>query len=165
MPLVIEDGSIVANANTYIDVAYLQTYASDRGKVISSDNDVLEASIIKANDYLESKRDSFKGYKVSETQSLQFPRYNVYVDNILLSYESIPDILKKAQAELAIEAQSGENLLPTTKANSFIKKEAIGPIETQYSENLGTSRIMHAVEAVLLPLFRSSVGSTRTLRV
>ena len=73
--IIVEDGSVVAGANSYVTEAELTTYAADRGITLTAATDVL---LIKAMDYIESL--SFIGTKFSEGQSLQWPRSNVYID-------------------------------------------------------------------------------------
>lgn len=168
MPLVIENGSIVADANSYVTVAEARSYATARGKTLPADDTALNALLISAMDYLEAQRARYQGYKVSALQTLQFPRYGVQIDGIDLEATAIPSILKQAQIRLAMEANDGVDLQPT-RSGGFVKKEIVGPIETEYSEKVGVSiePELTAVEALLAPLFGSSnVGIfLKTVRV
>ena len=56
MTLIVETGSIVSGANTYVDLADVRAFASARGITVSTDDTTLEQQIIKAMDYVESKR-------------------------------------------------------------------------------------------------------------
>lgn len=116
MTLIVEDGTIVPNADSYDTTANLVAYASKRGIDLSSETTVnLEVYMIKAMDYLEAKRDKYKGWKSDSDQSLQWPRGGVYVDNLLVGSDTIPQELKSAQFELAIETYNGNDLSPTVK--------------------------------------------------
>ncbi len=53
MAIVVEDGTQVAGANSYVSESDLTTYASDRGVALSETESVL---IIKAMDYLNTLR-------------------------------------------------------------------------------------------------------------
>lgn len=82
--LVIEDGSIVTGANSYISVEEARTYASCRGVSLSEDDSVVEVQLIKANDYLQSLRCSYKGCKtnygvLNETEYLKVLGENMLV--------------------------------------------------------------------------------------
>jgi len=160
MALIIEDGSIVAGANSYVSLAEARAYATARNKSIPTDDTSLESLLILAMDYLEAQRARFEGSKVSAEQELQYPREGVIVDGIELASTVIPSILKQAQIRLAMEASGGVDLMPT-RSGAFVKKETVGPIETEYSEKIGISLDpeMSAVDALLAPLFAPrSVG-------
>lgn len=168
MTITVEDGSIVAGANSYVTLAEARAYATARGKTLPADDTALTALLITAVDYLEAQRARYQGSKVSATQELQFPREGVQIDGIDLEATAIPSILKYAQIRLAIEAGAGVDLMPT-RSGAFVKKEVVGPIETEYSEKVGVSvePEISAVEALLAPLFGSvNVGVfLRTIRV
>lgn len=164
MALVIEDGSIVAGANSYVSLAEARAYATARNKPLPTNDTTLEALLISAMDYLEAQRARFEGLKVSAEQELQYPREGVIIDGIELASTVIPSILKQAQIRLAMEANAGVDLMPT-RTGGFVKKEVVGPIETEYSEKVGVSvePEMSAVEALLAPLFAPrSVGTFLT---
>lgn len=164
MALIIEDGSIVAGANSYVSLAEARAYATARNKPLPTDDTALEALLISAMDYLEAQRARFEGSKVSAEQELQYPREGVIIDGIELASNVIPSILKQAQIRLAMEANAGVDLMPT-RTGGFVKKEVVGPIETEYSEKVGVSvePEMSAVEALLAPLFAPrSVGTFLT---
>lgn len=168
MSIIIEDGSIVAGANSYASLAEARAYATARGKTLPADDTALSALLITSVDYLEAQRARYQGSKVSAEQWLQFPREGVYIDGVPLEATAIPAILKQAQIRLAIEVNSGVDLMPT-RSGPFIKKEEVGPIVTEYSEKVGVSvePEMTAVEALLAPLFGPrSVGMfLTTIRV
>lgn len=120
MSLIIEDGSGLTNAESYIDLAYLTDYANKRNIDITG---ITEANIIKAMDYFESGY-LFKGTKLKETQALTFPRY---INNEVV----YPVRIKNAVCELAIKSKSNELLADTERAT---KREKVGDIEIEYSE-------------------------------
>ena len=120
MPLIIENGSGIADAESYIDLDYLIAYAAKRGIDSSS---MTEANIIKAMDYFETSY-TFKGTKLKDTQSLEFPR--------LINGEVIyPVRVKSAICELALK--SINVLLEDTERATI--REKVGELEVQYSEN------------------------------
>lgn len=156
MALIVEDGSIVENANSYVSVEEARTYASERNYSLPAlpeegQNDALEALLIKAVDFLEGQRAKYQGEKVSSLQALQFPRYNVYIDGFPLDENVIPRILKAAQIELAVAAFAGISLQPT-RSGAAIKRKKLGPLETEYAEGSTFRPIITAVESLLAPL-------------
>jgi len=162
MTLVVEDGSIVANANCYADLATIKAYATARGIALGTDT-VIEQQVIKAIDYLEGLRNRFQGNKVVSTQCLQFPRQNVWIDGFEILETVIPNELVKAQCQLVCEQANSIDIMPT-QSEPAVKKEVIGPIETEYAVATGTitTPVMTAVDALLEPLFKNNSGFTLT---
>lgn len=162
MTFVVEDGSIVASANSYIDLAGIKAYASARGVTLGADA-IIEQQSVKAIDYIEGLRNRFQGNKVSQTQSLQFPRYGIWIDGFEVAKTSIPNELVKAQCQLICEQANSVTIMPT-QSEPAIKKEVVGPIETEYAVATGTitTPVMTAVDALLEPLFKNNTGFTLT---
>ena len=168
MALVIEDGTIVSGANSYVATIEARSYAASRSLSLPADDAALEALLLNALDYLESKRQLYQGSKVSETQALQWPRTDVFVDGIYIAATVIPDLLKSAQIRLATIAYSGVDLMPT-RSGPIVKKEKVGPIETEYSETVGTTiePSMTVIDYLLAPLLKSKMSQffLKTVRV
>ena len=75
MTLIIEDGSIVEDANTFISLEDVKSYADLRGIDYPADNE-LSQNIILAGDYLNSL--CWKGDLVIASQSMSWPRSDVF---------------------------------------------------------------------------------------
>jgi len=168
--LTVEDGSIVASANCYIDETYLATYAEDRGLTINADAEIQKAQIIKATDYLEAFRKRYQGEKTDPlNQELQWPRTDVVFDStVVLGDDVIPEVLKKAQAQLVIEQEAGVKLFPDaideTTITGPIKKRAVGPLVREFHNPLKENIVtkinpqkpvpIASVMSLLEPLFK-----------
>jgi hypothetical protein len=166
MTLVIENGTNVANANSYTTLAEIRAYALARGVTLPAVDATLEIAAIKAMDYLESIRAQYQGLKTYSTQALQWPRTGVWIDNVEFPSTSIPKLLKDAQCQLCIELNNGIDIMPTSTGYG-IKREKVDLIETEYDVNIGTSiSYMRAVVALLDPLLKVFKGfSLSALRV
>lgn len=165
MALIVEDGSIVANANSYNTLAELRSYASARGYTLPTDDTELEAETFLAMDYLEALRSKYQGMKVSSSQSLQWPRECVYIDGFAIDNDVIPTELKNAQCQLTMDKDSGIDLQPNVDSH-FVIKEKVDVIETEYSEAVGTSNYptLEAANALLKPLLKQSAFVISTYR-
>jgi hypothetical protein len=130
MALIVEDGSIVAGANTYVSDADYVAYAKARGKTIAAGASAREIELIRAMDYIESFRKEFQGRKVEVTQPLQWPRSNVYIDCYYAPSTSIPQELRSAQMEAGILLNSTDILKSGTTQN--IQKEKLDVLEVSY---------------------------------
>lgn len=159
LTLIVEDGTQVTDANSYASLTTIKAYATLRGIVLSINDTVIENQAIKAMDYIEGKRNQFDGYKVSNTQSLQFPRCNLTIDGFEFPLDAIPNELIKAQSQLVCEQALGVDILPTL-TEPPVRKEVVGPIETEYAVAIGSSfdPVIPSVENLLQPLYKS--GST-----
>jgi hypothetical protein len=109
--LIIEDGSIVDNANSFVTVTEIINYAEIRGIIISADTVKLAQFAILAMDYLVSREQSMKGTRVSDLQELPYPRFNVRYNGYYITGSEIPKELKNAQIELTIQVGESELLI------------------------------------------------------
>lgn len=133
MAIIVEDGSNVPNANSFISVAYLKDYASARNIALSDDDKKLEAALILAMDKLDTYRSKFAGKKRAGFP-LYWPRDNAWVDGEEYPNDEIPYELKKAQAILATAVDGGVSLFTNTTADTqTLKREKIDVLEFEYA--------------------------------
>ena len=136
MAFTVEDGTVVAGANAYIDVAFADDYFTDRGEADwTGQNTDKQQAIILATDYIETRWGPyFKGRIKDDTQELSFPREALY-DREGRLLEGIPEVLKKATAEYALRALSSALQPDPTidESGRQIKSvsEKVGPIEEE----------------------------------
>ena len=172
--IIVEDGTGVANANSYVDTTYLTTYASNRGLVLPQNQETQERMLIKATDYLEALRVKFKGTKAVDTQELQWPRKDVYIDGIEFAKNNIPEELKKAQCQLIVEQEAGVALYPAPRTSStegIVTEKTIGPMTKKFAPmnsalaNANEPVKIMSVWALLKPLFNCQNMKTSTIRI
>ena len=166
MPLTIETGAGVAGADSYASVAEARAYASARGLTLPAADADVEKALVLACDKLETYR--YKGTKTSASQTLQWPRTDVYVEDATepLATNSIPARLKQAQCQLAFDSTQTE-LQPRGDGRE-VAKEKVDIIETEYVRRGSGSLIpeFNKAEDILKPLLASGGGfSLKTLRV
>lgn len=172
MALIVEDGSIITGANSYVSRQLLIDYAAARG-ITLTDVDATDVFAIKAMDYLSMYDTKWKGEQVEPgVQNLAWPRKNVFLGSSWVAFDPtfIPNQLVRAQLELALQSQKGIDLVPTTDASTaFIKREKVDVIETEYSEAialqlLGQLPRFPIVDALIEPLM-AAVPLLKTVRV
>lgn len=131
MALIVEDGTGVANANSYVSRASYIAYAGARGVVVA-DNEAADIDLINAMDYVEIQ--CYIGEPAGlEDQALSFPRKGLIAGDTAEDYTyTIPSNITKAQMQLAIYSRNGIALLPARSADAPILEEKIGPITTKY---------------------------------
>lgn len=144
--LVVEDGTIVPNANSFVNEDGIVAYALNRGVVLPFTSDPEKDAVatlgILAMDYLRVL--PWKGEVVDVAQTTPWPRKNIVTP--IWPDNAIPLAVVEAQYQLALMAKNGVVLLPTYSGSGFIIEEKIGPIDTKYSEKVG-------VTTTGLPLF------------
>ena len=149
--IVVEDGSQVSGANSYVSEAELATYAADRGVTASGTAAVL---LIQAMDYIESQ--PFIGKKFTDSQALLWPRYGVYVYGYYVDTDSIPTLLKEAEMEVALGIDAGNN--PLASEARMTLREKVGPLDITYSPGSRTATYLKAAETKLEKLVGSGKG-------
>jgi hypothetical protein len=146
MSLIVENGSIVPNADSYVAVADYEAWADARG--IEYDDAAVESQILRAMDYIETLR--FIGQKSTKNQSLQWPRVGVVVDGYELDYNEIPQQLKRAVYE-SIKAES-EGLSQLANVERRTLREKVGEIEVQYADNSNAQTAVIAINKAVAKL-------------
>ena len=152
MALIIEDGTVVTDANSYVTTTYLETYCTARGITLTADSEEL---LIKAMDYIESLQ--FIGIKSTSDQPLQWPRYDVVIDGYSLLVTTIPNQLLKGQCEVAIAIDQGNGPLATV--NRSKKRVKAGAVEVEYADNASSTNTVRTISASLYKLLGGTSGS------
>lgn len=153
--IIVEDGTGVLFANSYISIEYARTYAAQRGLTLSADDDSIAAMLIQAKDYLESKSCEYSGTPTYDYQELSWPRTGAYIHGIELNKNVIPKNLKQAQAVLLLAVNDGLTLMPNYSAADMVIQETVGPITTKYADPtaVGFGYTFTGADALLKPLF------------
>lgn len=153
--LIIEDGTIVANANSIASDAEMKSYASLRGLVVPSTQPEREALLILAMDYLLTIENSMMGTRTDPTQALPEPRQDVYLYGELIGLNTIPVQYKNAQIEAAIAAND-QSLLINSNSQNLASFSVDGVYSESYFEganweSIRTDRIDAAIAPLLSP--------------
>jgi len=155
MALVVEDGSIVAGANTYIDEDDANDILADFGlpDLVPA---TAEASLISAAQYLETF--NYKGTRTDPSvQDLIFPRAGIVIDCFELPSDEIPVKLIRAQVFAASLIESGVSLYSNSNGQEAIEK-TVDVITVKYAES-GVSNqqpIFGQIQGQLNDLLKSS---------
>jgi hypothetical protein len=164
MSLIVETGAGIVGSESYCSVADSLTYHANRGNTTWATITTIEQeqALRRATDYMvQVYRSSWRGYRVSETQSLDWPREKVYLTGETIavneySSTSVPIEVANACAEFALKA-AGWDLLEDTQDK--VIKEVIGPIATTYSESTNPTKKYLAIHAMIKPFLKNTAGS------
>lgn len=121
----------VAGANAYVDVTYFRAYHADRGRTFTELDAVIQTWIVQGTDYLDT-RHRYKGERLEETQTTEFPRKDLY-DDRGDDVVGIPSAVKDATCEYSLRARTAALMPdPTLDASgrAVVKESSgVGPIE------------------------------------
>ncbi len=168
MSLIVEDGTGLAGAESYGSVAESNAYHTPRGNEAAwsdLDTDVKERHLRNATTFMRVYRSSWAGARVHSAQRLDWPRQGVVVDNFNVLSTIVPTDVKEACFELALRDVAGA-LLPDLDAGSNqVKREKVGPLETEYFQaNVEARDRFPAVNAILARYF-GTVSSTGSIKL
>ncbi len=162
MSLIVEDGSIVANANSFVTLADARVRAEIIGVALPVDDTATEDALKTGALKIKQQEKSLQGTRVSSQQSLSYPRNDVVLYGFSVENDFIPFELIDAQVAFAAESATGVNILAPIKSNPSIKKQKmdeLGEIEyfnggsvTQQSENI------RLANSLLEPLTLSAIN-------
>lgn len=167
MALIVEDGSGLPNAESYISVVDADTYFANRGNAAwaALDTATKEQSLRAATDYMaQTFRLRWVGMRVTVAQSLDWPRAWVPIPDSPGGYRAspaymplnvVPSEVSRACAELAVRSSAAE-LSPDLTTQ--VTRETVGPITVEYAQGARQAPYYHAVEALLAPYLKARGG-------
>ena len=153
--MVVEDGTGLSNADSFVSVAYADTYFTTRGVTAWASLTNKEALLIKATDYIEAVySESWKGVTLNDTQSLSFPR-------IIDDSTVYPDRLLKATCELALKANDGDLLIDVEQRTI---EEKVDVISVKYAEYSDQKTQYSMVYGLISPYLLSTGANKKAMR-
>ena len=108
--LIIEDGTIVANANSWITSAEWDDYNALYDRTPNATTEDEKAVVLIKAQRAISTRLTYWGQMVSQTQTTCLPRdWNRYIKGFLIGDDVVPQDFKDAQSELAWSIDQGSD--------------------------------------------------------
>lgn len=180
MALIIEDGTIVAGADSWVTVAELETYLSAYGNTLAAADEAAKEVLLRKAQRSISTRLTFTGDLVEQAQTTAIPRYwPDYIKGFSVASDEIPQDFKDAQCEMAWAIDQGADPFADRTADNAVKgsmtgeRNKAGPVETEteYAEtsrgkqyDATSMRNYTAVMALLMPYIDGSAGQVRVYR-
>lgn len=171
MPLIVEDGTGRADAESYASAAEADAYHLARGNTAWAEVADKEGALRRATDYMaQAYRSRWKSFRATSTQALDWPRAYVEIQDAPSGYgsfaayypnNSVPAEVKRACMELALIAAS-QDLAPNLSRAA--KEETVGPIRVVYDESSPEYQRYRKVDMLLAPLLGRGGASTRLVR-
>jgi len=158
MTIIIEDGSIVENANSLVTRAEAIAHALTYG-ITLADEAATDVHLIKAMQYFYSIESQLKGYRVDRDQTLSYPRSGVIINGFAWESDEIPTEAKTAQLELIIDLSQSVDIYNRSLNKGAVIAEAVeGAVSRQYadvsSKSLTSNVIKTRATEALKPLLK-----------
>lgn len=171
MAIVVEDGTGLVNADSYVSVAdadaYLSVLPSDATTLWDALSATEKENALKWATRVLNNKASFEGYKTVETSALRWPRTSVCdVDGVEVDSTSIPRQITSATIELVRILL--EEDITTGQDISSLKRIMVDVIEIEFQDETTQGRIPSYLNATLGGLGwvtsgpRQAVGIIRT---
>jgi hypothetical protein len=152
MPLIPEDGTGLADADSYNSLVELNAYASSMGEATFSalGDSAKEVAARKAAVYLDGAYEGrLTGRRLSSTQARAFPRFDCEDrDGNLLPSDEVHPAWKEAHCALTVKASASE-LAPDLKRGGAVKRVKVGPIEKEFQDTASGSTLRPSISLIL----------------
>lgn len=154
MPLTVEDGTVVAGADSYVALNAANGYHSARGNSAWSGTDtVKEAALRRATAYIDmAYRARFPGVRrEGREQPLQWPREDaIDVRGEEIADDEIPQEIKDAVCEAALrEIAEAGSLMPDLERGGQIKSVKAGSVTVEYIEGASVRTSFQIIDGIL----------------
>lgn len=158
--MIVEDGSGIAGANSYVTTEEANTFHADRsnGAWTAASTGFKESALINASDYIDANY-KFDSFTSSSTQGLAWPRYGI-LNEAGYAQAGVPVAVKKATMMLALEALSGSLQGAQDSAQVLSTEQSldgVGSTKMTFAKN--TKARFPAVDAILASVSHGRVSS------
>lgn len=168
--IIVEDGTITPNANSYVQREDYILYAESMGVAIP-DDEAADVELIKAAQFINSKGPRLKGDLVDRDQPMAFPRTNLSLEGFAWADTEIPRQVILCQLALALDIHQGiDPFNPPVNPNRAVKREKVDVLEVEYMGNdtaavLSRDSQWQALLSLLMRRNGLSIAFTRSLGV
>ena len=168
MAFTVEDGTGLTDSNSYVSVQEYRDYFADRGIDVLSETDVvIQGYLVQATDFLDLQYE-YVGWKLLDTQALQFPREAYDLETGLVVSLLVPKAIKNATIEITKQLKAGTDIYSDANLLLSSKTEKVGPIEKSQSyKDMITSAVdrFKQVNLLLKPYLATPAGTQQQVPV
>jgi hypothetical protein len=165
MSLIVEDGTGLSTAESFISVADADTRHTNMGNTnwAALTTEEKEQALRRGTQYMEQAyRTRWLGTRTHEDQALSWPRVIMQaVDGWWIDSDEVPSIVANACADMALKAAAGDLNADLTRG---VVREKVGPLETEYDRASPQSTRYRAVDMMLAHLLSGGSANARLVR-
>lgn len=154
MPLIVETGAIIPNADSYVSLADARALAAKYGLELPADDTAAEAALRNGATYVGLAEPQMCGRRVSAEQSLAYPRTGATLYGFTVADTVIPPQLIRAQVIAAVTYGAGTEVRANSDGRSVQTERVEGAVTVTYfnSGNSGATTAITAADDALRPL-------------
>lgn len=154
MPLIVETGEIVPNADSYISLADARALASNYGLELPVDDTDAEVALRNGATYVGLSEPQMCGRRVSAEQSLAYPRTGVTLNGFPVANNVIPKQVILAQVIAAVTYGAGTEVRANSDGRPVQTERVEGAVTVTYFNNgsSGATTAITAADDALRPL-------------
>ncbi len=161
--LIVEDGSGLANAESYVSVSDCAAYATARDLAFATTPaEKAEAALRRATAYIDNTyRTRFPGQrKKFRLQALEWPRVGVVdMNGFPVTSDEVPVEVVRATCEAAVrELASPGSLNPDVTPGKVKKRAKVGEIEVEYAVGAGGAASQQPISPVIDGVLAALIG-------
>ena len=157
--LIVEDGSIIAGANSFISLVDARAQALTLGLTLPVDDDEADIALINAGRYVNAQEPSLQGKRVSPDQTMCFPRSGVVKYGFEIDDDVIPSDVICAQLEAAAAITAGVDPYPVDNGKEVKLQEVTGSVKREFFESNVSAKDIEITAALvcLYPVTESAL--------
>ena len=163
--LIVEDGTMPAGANSYVDIASADNYLAQRGAYawVGKEDDEKASALIRAADTLNTF--NWNGADAESGRIMAWPRkHMLFIDKSPVQENFIPDQIKSAQCEIAADIllNQADPLAPVDTSQGAVTSEKVDVVSLTYAtpetNNYNGITGYPAVDGLLRPFLSGNEG-------
>ena len=135
MPLIVETGAIVPNADSYISLADARALAANYGLELPADDTAAEVALRNGATYVGLAEPQMCGRRVSAEQSLAYPRTGVTLNGFPVANNAIPKQVILAQVIASATYGAGTEVRANSDGRSVQTERVEGAVTVTYFNN------------------------------
>ena len=160
MAIIVETGTIVAGADSYVSLTGARVIASAIGLTLPVADADAEVALRKGRLYVDGYEPQFSGQRVSQTQPLAWPRQSAVLYGYYWPSSTIPPAVIDAQVMAASAIAGGANPWAVDDGKAVASEAVEGAVSISYHYNgkTGASVRLTQADQALQPLLVSGMG-------
>ncbi len=133
MPLIVEDGTGLSNADSYTSLANARVIALAYGYTLPVDDDAANVTLRNGALYVDLQESRFNGSRLVNAQALAFPRKDfTNAFGAALTDGEMPVVLGHAQVAAAAEFAKGTDVRASDDGKSVASEAVSGAVSVSY---------------------------------
>ncbi|MEA9005141.1 DnaT-like ssDNA-binding protein [Salmonella enterica] len=158
MPLIVETGQGLPNADSYVSLEDGRATAAKYGLELPEDDTKAEAALRNGAVYVGLFESQMCGRRVSANQALAFPRTGITLHGFPQPSNAIPSLVIQAQVIAAVEYGTGTDVRGSTDGREVQTERVEGAVTVSYFKNgySGCTVSITAADDALRPLLCGS---------